>query len=67
MNRRLDESEAARVRARDIEMADRMSLVHMEARRHAETASVLAQAKASLEGIPNEVRLVAESQEANRA
>ena len=61
MQQRLDESEATRARARDMELQDELSLVRAEAQRHAETSRVLAQATANLTSIPSELRAVAEA------
>ena len=61
MQHRLDESEAVRVRARDKELQDELSLIRAEAQRHAETARVLAHATANLTSLPNEIRAVAQA------
>ena len=61
MQQRLDESEATRARARDMELQDELSLIRAEAQRHAETSRVLAQATANLTSIPSELRAVAEA------
>ena len=61
MQQRLDAAEAARATARDKELQDELSLIRMEAQRHAETARVLAQASANLTSIPSELRAVAKA------
>ncbi len=61
MHQRLDAAEAVRATARDKELQDELSLIRMEAQRHAETARVLAQASANLTSIPSELRAVAKA------
>ena len=56
---RLNAQDAVRQQARDKELQDELSRVRMEAKRHAETSRVLAEASTNLTSIPTAVRAFA--------
>ena len=58
MTRRLGEADAARARARDLELQNELAHLRAEQARNAEISRMAAQAAANLTGIPSEIRIL---------